>query len=188
MFQHAPTKTQVSPWLERTQWPSFLNGVSLHEAARLMRLPDKTEPVLSEVVLSIDRLVEAAYTSVRQDKINFFAQKCISSFLPNKKAYSQPLMVKLQKSTYHRYKDLWKRLICFTYRSSNVNEVPRLRHRLTSRQTALLDELLAVARELVDRRLDGGAYPNEAAAPYLTQRIDNLCLEFCIAALDHRLK
>jgi hypothetical protein len=188
MFQHAPTKTQVSPWLERTQWPSFLNGVSLHEAARLMRLPDKTEPVLSEVVLSIDRLVEAAYTSVRQDKINFFAQKCISSFLPNKKAYSQPLMVKLQKSTYHRYKDLWKRLICFTYRSSNVNEVPRLRHRLTSRQTALLDELLAVARELVDRRLDGGAYPNEAAAPYLTQRIDNLCLEFCIAALDHQLK
>ena len=34
MFQHAPTKTQVSPWLERTQWPSFLNGVSIHGCAR----------------------------------------------------------------------------------------------------------------------------------------------------------
>jgi hypothetical protein len=47
--------------------------MSLHEAARLIRRPNKTEPVLSEVVLSIDRLVEAAYTSIKQDKINFFA-------------------------------------------------------------------------------------------------------------------
>ena len=102
VFQHAPTQTQVSPWLEMTRWPSFLNGVSLHDAARLMRLPDESGPVLSEVILSIDRLVEAAHASVKQDKITFFAQKCISSFLPNKKAYSQPLMVELQKSIYHR--------------------------------------------------------------------------------------
>lgn len=168
-----------------TRWPSFLNGVSLHEAARLIRLPNKNEPVLSEVILSIDYLVEATHASVKQDKINFFAQKCISSFLPNKKAYSQPLIVKLQKSTYHRYKDLWKRLICFTYRSSDPNEVLRLRHRLTSRQTALLDELLAVTKDLLNRRPVGGESPTEAIAPYLTRRTDDLCLEFCIAILDH---
>jgi hypothetical protein len=86
VFQHAPTKTQVSPWLEHTRWPSFLHGVSLQDAANLIRLPDKSEPLLSEVILSIGRLVEAAYTSIRQGKINILAQKCISSFLPNKKA------------------------------------------------------------------------------------------------------
>jgi hypothetical protein len=188
VFQHASTKTQVSPWLEYTRWPSFLHGVSLQDAANLIRLPDKSEPLLSELILSIDRLVEAAYTSIRQDKINFFAQKCISSFLPNKKAYSQPLMVKLQKATYHRYKDLWKRLICFTYRSSDASEAPRLRHSLTSRQTALFDELLAVTKDHLTRLSLGGEYANEATAPYVTRRIDDLCLEFCIAALDHHLK
>lgn len=59
---------------------------------------------------------------------------------------------------------------------------------MTSRQTALLDELLAVTKDLLDRRPVGGGLSNEAIAPYLATWIDDLCLEFCIAALGHQLK
>lgn len=57
--------------------------------------------------------------------------------------------------------------------------------RLDEDTTAAVDEDLPGR---VDRRLEGGTYPNEAVALYLTQRIDNLCLEFCIVALDHQLR
>lgn len=38
--QNTPAKAQVSPWLERTRWPNYLNGVRLAEVARLARLPE----------------------------------------------------------------------------------------------------------------------------------------------------
>jgi hypothetical protein len=147
VFQHMPVKTQVSPWLERTRWPKYLNGVRFAEAARLARLPDPEECILMSLISSIDRLIESAYATVNEDKVNFFAQRCISSFLPHKKAYSQPLMVKLQKPTYQRYKDTWKRLLCFAYRTNDPYQTPRLRHILNSRQAAVLDELIAVTSE-----------------------------------------
>jgi hypothetical protein len=119
VFQDIPAKTQVSPWLERTRWRKYLNGVRFAKAARLARLPDPEECNLMGLISSIDRLIESAHATVNEDKVNFFAQRCISSFLPHKKAYIQPLMVKLQNPTYKRYKDTWKRLLCFAYRTND---------------------------------------------------------------------
>jgi hypothetical protein len=96
-------KSQVSPWLERTRWTRYLDGLCFFDVAQLARLPDANEPVLCELARSIDRLVEVTYRSVREDQIK---KKRIGSFLPNRKAYSQPLVVKLQKATYRRYKEL----------------------------------------------------------------------------------
>lgn len=182
------TSSQVSPWLERTRWTSYLNGTCLRDAARLARLPDEGESALMGITLSIDRLIDAAYTSVCEDKVNFFAQKCISSFLPNKKAYSQPLMVKLQKPTYQRYKDSWKRLLCFAYRSSNACGTVRLRHRLNSRQTALLDKLVAVATSALSVNHEGECGSGRHVAKCPDPQFDDLCLDFCISLLDHELK
>ena len=64
--------------------------------------------------------------------------------------------MKLQKAAYHRYKYLWKRLICFTYRSSDSSKVPQLRLPLTCWQTGLFDELLAVTKDLLTRLPLGG--------------------------------
>jgi len=63
-FSYVPISSQVSPWLERTRWTSYLNGTCLRDAARLARLPDKGESTLTEITSSIDRLTDAAYTSV----------------------------------------------------------------------------------------------------------------------------
>ena len=41
--------TQVSPWLERTRWATYLEGIRLLDAARLARPPDRTETILTEI-------------------------------------------------------------------------------------------------------------------------------------------
>jgi hypothetical protein len=114
--------------------------------------------------------------------VNYFGQRCISSFLPAKKMYSRPLLVKLQAATYKRYKESWKRLLAFVYRSSICTAGKQLRHRLTSRQTALFDKLLGLSRDVVES--DFG----EVAMEHLEHQLDDACLDFCIALLDHDLK
>ena len=169
-------KNQVSPWLERTRWSQYLNGVQFSEAAKLADLPNPMrEPAPEEISKSIDRLVSTAYASVCEDKVNFFGQKRITSFLPHKEVYSRPLVVKLQQSTYTQYKHSWKRLLAFTCRTSQRDCPINLRHRLNSRQTALLDSLLALANK--------HAAGNDSA----TDLLDRLCLDFCLSLLDHRL-
>jgi len=85
------TSTQVSPWLERTRWLHYLKGIPLSRAAGLARLPNQQdEPVLYEVASAVDRLVEAAYMSLCEEKVNFFGQKKIASFLPRTEVYSRP--------------------------------------------------------------------------------------------------
>lgn len=182
VIRDAPTQSQASPWLERTRWSHYLHGVDLNETARLIRLPDQDETVLSELSLSVDRLIDDSYKSVCEDKINFFAQKCFSSLLPRRKAYSQPL---IQKQTYQRYKELWKRLICFACRTTEPNQSKRLRHRLTGRQMVLIDEFLAAGAE---RAAVHSLKERDHLGTCTPQRVDDLCLDFCIALLDHPLK
>lgn len=176
-------KSEVSPWLERTRWTNYFEGHILSEVSDLGRpIEIEREPLLRALGCSVDRLVEAAYITVCSDKVNYFGQRCISSFLPAKKMYSRPLLVKLQAATYKRYKESWKRLLAFVYRSSICTAGKQLRHRLTSRQTALFDKLLSLSRDVVES--DFG----EVAMEHLERQLDDACLDFCIALLDHDLK
>jgi hypothetical protein len=87
----ALTKTQVSPWLEKTRWLHYLKGLPLDKAARLARLPTQhDEPMLYEIGLAVDRLVEAAHLSLCKEEVNFFGQKQITSFLLDREFYSRP--------------------------------------------------------------------------------------------------
>lgn len=144
------TSTQVSPWLKRTRWLHYLKGISLDRAARLARLPNQhDEPVLYEVGLAVNRLVEAAYMSLCEEKVNFFGQKWIVSFLPRTEVYSCPLVYKLKKSTYKQYKQLWKRALAFICRTCDPKQDIQFQHALGSYQTALFDSLLRIATRKV---------------------------------------
>lgn len=58
------------------------------------------------------------------------------------------LVVKLKKSTFRAYKGLWKRLLCFVYRTSQPTQIVPLPHRLTNAQLFYLDRVLLLAEEL----------------------------------------
>jgi hypothetical protein len=171
------THCQVSPWLERTRWLHYLEDIPLNEAAKLVRLPHRLdEPLLDELGMAIDRLVEAAHNSLCTEKVNFFGQRRISSFLPGKEVYSRPLVYKLQKSTYKQYKQSWKRALAFICRTHDPDQHLRFQHVLNSKQTALLDSLLAHSAARVTR-------PSVAFEP-----LDRVCLDFCLSLLEQPLR
>lgn len=177
VVSNVATKSEVSPWLERTRWPAYLSGVTLSHAAVLARLPEQaSEPVLFELVTTVEHLVEQAHQSISEDRINFFDQRNITSFLPNREVYSRPLVYKLQQSTYRRYVQSWKKALCFVVRSNDPTQPLRLRHILTSLQTARLDTLLALALERVTN------------PTISTEHVQRACLDLCISLLDHQLK
>lgn len=51
-------------------------------------------------------------------------------------------MVNLQKGTYRKYKAVWKRLLCFAYRTSRPDQLIQLSHRFTARQLLALDKMI----------------------------------------------
>ncbi|OKO93023.1 hypothetical protein PENSUB_12539 [Penicillium subrubescens] len=64
--------TEVSPWLDLTQWPKYLRSHSFSEVASLGMLPDPSrEPLLTAFAQSVERLVKldlkpSTYTRYQQ--------------------------------------------------------------------------------------------------------------------------
>jgi hypothetical protein len=186
--------TEISPWLEMTRWPKYLHGHSFIEVARLASpASPASEPLLVEFSNSLDRVVEQAHSSIRDDKVNVFDQARINSFIQQRRAFDRPLMVKLRDSTYHKYKQVFKRLICFAYRTIQPENKVELTRRLTARQLGNLDKMISIGSELL--RLKEGQQPtasgrstSSTTQTLLEDRLDRACLHFCISLLDHTLK
>jgi hypothetical protein len=88
------SRKEVSPWLQLTRWPEYLAGYSFNKLTALAAVPSSaTKPALSALSQSLDRLVDAAYTSICQDRINVFDQARINSFLQRPRASDRPLMI-----------------------------------------------------------------------------------------------
>jgi hypothetical protein len=148
-------KTEVSPWLDLTQWERYFRGYNLSRVVRLLDLPsphplfDPNQPDDHLVLIldSFDRLIEQARESLRTDRINIFDQQRISSFL-TRRTTNFSLVHKLQEGTYTTYKKVWKYLLSFVYRRVWRNQGPELSYRLTDAQVTALDRVMQAAAEL----------------------------------------
>jgi hypothetical protein len=160
-----------------------LQGYNLQAAAKLIALlyPSEPKPELEALLDAFDRIIEQARDSILQGKLNAFDQQRINSFLRSgsrsSKASDRPLAYKLKEQTYTKYKSTWKQLLCFVYRLVYLQQQPVLHCLLTPVQLAALDQVAEAARIYTQQR--------EALAFQLA--LDQVCLRFCIALLDHRL-
>lgn len=184
-------RTNASPWLEMTRWPRYFNGI---EPAQVMPLGyaanPVTEPSLYILTNSLDRIVEQAYRSICEDKISVFDQARINSFIVSQSAKEERMIkVKLQKQTFRAYKDLWKRLLCFAYRTSKPIQPAILPHRFTTAQLFHLDRAISLAEELAalqEAGEDGTGTTNEEKETVAD--LDRACLLLCISLLNHTLR
>jgi hypothetical protein len=151
-----------------------------------------TEPALVILGESFDRSIEHAYQSICEDRISVFDQAQISSFIAGRSGkHDRMLMVKLGKNTFRAYKGIWKRLLCFMYRTSQPTQSIPLPHRLTNAQLSHLDRVMRLAEELSSpQRLQGSdASPTEGEGiAEVVCDLDRACLLLCIALLDHTLQ
>ncbi|KAF4534198.1 DNA helicase ATP-dependent RecQ type [Lasiodiplodia theobromae] len=94
VYHDEATKTEVSPWLEMSRWPSFFHGLNLSKISTLAYAADPTEePLLAIISKSLDRLVERAYQSICQDKISVFDQARINSFIAGEPSGTERLLM-----------------------------------------------------------------------------------------------
>ena len=83
----AGSARDVSPWPQSTPWPNHLKGLSLLKVAAVALIPRHGEgPVLATICESINRLVDDAYRSVNNDRVNIFDQTRMNSFLQRPRA------------------------------------------------------------------------------------------------------
>jgi hypothetical protein len=190
-YSSQTTKTEVSPWLEMTRWPRYFDGLNMEEVAPLAYGPNPiTEPSLVILSESVDRIIEQAHRSIREDKISVFDQAKINNFLTNQSTrHDRMIMVKLQKETFRAYKTLWKRLLCFVYRTSQpCHQVP-LPHKFTNAQLFHLDRTMSLSEEVLclsNLELDKPLLREEERG--LVSELDRSCLLLCISLLDHTLR
>lgn len=149
-IQSHSVPTEASPWLDMTRWGDYLRGYSFQQVAPLGATPDLSqEPLLVEFASSINRIIQQAYQSIQEDRINVFDQVRINSFLQRQRAWDRPLFIRLKKATYRSYEHLWQRLIFFVYRSTQPDQPIRLRHQLTPSQSRYLDEMVDYGMEVL---------------------------------------
>ncbi|KAJ5215755.1 uncharacterized protein N7498_002162 [Penicillium cinerascens] len=142
--------TKVSPWLELTQWPKYLQGHSFSEVASLgMLLNSSREPLLAAFAQSVERLIKRVYHTIQDRRINEFDQIRINSFVSRPRIWERPILVDLKPCTYARYQQVWQRLICFAYRSSRPDQAIILRHQLTTSQFTKLDQMEDLETQLL---------------------------------------
>lgn len=153
-------------------------------------LPESTnEPVLDEICRSLDRVITAAHTSIVYNKVNVFDQTRITSFNSHPRYATRPLLVNLEKSTWKKYKTIWKRLLCFLVRTARPQQPLSLRHCLTTLQLVSLDRLLNQIQDLIQtQRQNHSRREEEQGLVAYQDRVDDACLTLCISVLDHDLR
>jgi hypothetical protein len=105
------------------------------------------------------------------------------------------IMVKLLKSTFRAYKGIWKRLLCFVYRTSQLNQSIPLLHIFTEAQLFHLGQAVCLAKKLSSlQRLLGSNRSSaeedkdEGSRREIAYDLDKACLLLCISLLDHTLR
>jgi hypothetical protein len=133
-----------------TRWPRSFNGLNMADVAPLAYAVNLiTEPALVVLGESIERLIEHAHQPILEDRISVFDQAQINSFIAGRSGkHDRMFMVKLGKNTFRAYEGLWKRLLCFVYRTSQPIQSIPLPHRLTNAPLFHLDRVMCVAEEL----------------------------------------
>ncbi|GFF59228.1 hypothetical protein IFM46972_11324 [Aspergillus udagawae] len=122
--------TKVSPWLELTRWPEYLRGQDLTAVALLSSLPNPAqEPLLALFSASVERL--------------------INTFFHEPGVWNQPIQIYLRPKTYRQYYQVWQRLVCFAYHSTQPDQPIQLRHQLNTAQLAALDQMEEYGRQFL---------------------------------------
>jgi hypothetical protein len=179
-----------------TRWPQHLQGKELLVLAPLADLPPRQltsqqggqhDTILRQLLASFDRLIEAARESILTEKINVFDQHRINSFI-RRKSSEKPMFYKLQEGTYKKYKEVWQRLLCYTYRLVVQRQRSDVGYVITDLQSGTLDPMVAAVRVCEDQATGLGALEDIDGARACQKRLDEACLLFCISLLDHRLR
>lgn len=153
--------------------------------------------MLAAMLASFDRVIESVRAQAQASSVNIFDQHKVNSFIP-KRSSSRPLLMKLQERTYHKYKRVWKQLLCFAYRVLRLHQGRELHYIATEEQILRLDKLVSASSAYNEAASQpkssssstttstGDKY-SEQSVQDAADRLDDSCTRFCISLLDQTL-
>ncbi|KAH0548600.1 hypothetical protein GP486_007856 [Trichoglossum hirsutum] len=172
--------TEVSSWLDRTQWIRHLKGQDKATMVKLVNPARDEEMELQYVEKSLKRLVEKARQTILQKKISTFTLHRVQSFHAGEDSH-KPFHVNLGIDTIERYQRIWSRLLIYMLRTAESET--RL-YQLTEDQ----QQQIADVRLVVDRAMQFAAEDlEEVEEELIDKELDWSCLQLCISLLDHKL-
>jgi superfamily II DNA helicase RecQ len=164
--------TEVSAWLDRTEWIRHLEGQDKSDIAQLVKPAQQEEQELQEVEKSVVRLVEQARQTILQKKVSIFALQRLESFQPGQDA-QKPFHANLGMDTIQRYQRVWKQLLVYVLRTADTESQ---RYQCTKEQQ---DSIQSVRIAVENFREDS----SEA----MQQEVDKYCLQLSVTLLAQRL-
>jgi len=172
--------TEVSPWLERTQWIRHLEGQDKATMVQLIKPAQADEMELKEVEKSLKRLVEKARQTILQRRISTFMLHRLESFHSGQDA-AKPFHINMNPQTVERYQRVWSQLLVYVLRTADSDS--RL-YRLKQDQRSCMQELLVAANRVLQYE-DGELEEEEVETMH--KELDGSCLALCMTLLDHQL-
>ncbi|KAL5363418.1 hypothetical protein BJX96DRAFT_155680 [Aspergillus floccosus] len=154
-------------------------------------MPDpEQEPLLQLWIESLNTILDQANESISTHRINMFDQARINSFIHDayRRPSHQPIFYHLQPATEKRYRRIWKRLLCFVYRTTQPGQTIRLAHRLTELQADLLFQIRQLSQRLYEQPVLNHSDLSASRDPRFLKKLNRTCLLFYIALLDHILQ
>ncbi len=178
----AGEELEVSPWLKRTGWIDHLAG---HDRAELLKTVQVgEEAILGRMCQSLSRTIDRAQETAIPCVIGRAALFKINSKERGKKA-SAPFEARMEDDSKKRYKDVWRKLLCYIMRTYERGE-ERPNYRLTTGQYDALKKFNEAAEEQGEGEGEDEDDDDDDERR-LQDQLDRRCLEVCVQLLDHKL-
>jgi putative sterol carrier protein len=157
--------TEVSSWLERTQWIRHLEGQDRGIIVKLIGVASNEELEIQYLEKSLNRLIEKARQTILQKKISTFTLHRVQSFQSGEDSH-KPFHVNLGSDTIERYQRVWSKLLIYILRTAR-SDIQL--YQLTQEQQYRVEDVLIAAdraiqfdgeeleeeeKELIERELD----------------------------------
>ncbi len=139
LVEVAKQKEEPNPWLLRTGWPVHLQGRDYVQLLALLDPIDAScEPTLAEMWESLDRVFDQARSVSTAQLVGLAVL-----FEANRKDLAvghptRPFSNSLEAKSWQRYKLVWRRVLCYIYRTQSWAEEDRPPYRLTTSQAQAL--------------------------------------------------
>ena len=136
--------SDANPWLERIGWAQHTAGFTFEQMIPWAIMPHEDEIALQRICGGFVRMIDKAQQWMLGPHCTFFARVEINRKEEGKTA-NKPFEARMGEDTKKRYCEVWQRVICYVYRTHQMDRRPR--YRLTPSQQEALTGLIQLAQQ-----------------------------------------
>lgn len=195
---HAGAINEGNPWLERTQWAIYLEGIPPDHLLRLVETPDKTATGPEALVRRLwDTMYSLACVCQRVTRLTGHSLRVEAARVEPGKRPSQPLKAYMTEDRMKQYVEPWQQILVFFARTKATPYARDPQYRFSRTQQAKWDRLWQQIRYWAPDKpspedLAPTSFQPLASSPQtdlLTLApTQSACLEFCISLLNAAFK